>query len=109
MTPWAARTKDSFGGSEESRCVRPARDVALACTAISLIFCAPAAALAAEPKAVVQGDLDRALKLEHDVLWRYFVAKRSIWLSEEMLLVDSRGSLVHATPKALRTLDGSQP
>jgi sigma-54 dependent transcriptional regulator, acetoin dehydrogenase operon transcriptional activator AcoR len=43
------------------------------------------------------------------VLWRYFVAKRSIWLSEEMLLVDSRGSLVHATPKALRTLDGSQP
>src|SRR3984893_761208 len=57
----------------------------------------------------MEASLDQALKLEHDVLWRYFVSKRSIWLSEEMLLVDSRGSLVHATQKALRTFDGSQP
>src|ERR1700730_15256262 len=66
-------------------------------------------ALAAAISREMEASLDQALKLEHDVLWRYFVAKRSIWLSEEMLLVDSRGSLVHATPKALRTLDGSQP
>jgi hypothetical protein len=57
----------------------------------------------------LKASLGQALKLERDVLWRYFVSKRSIWLSEEMLLVDSRGSLVHATEKALRTLDGSQP
>ncbi len=66
-------------------------------------------ALAVAISREMEASLDRALKLEHDVLWRYFVSKRSIWLSEEMLLVDSRGSLVHTTQKALRTLDGSQP
>jgi sigma-54 dependent transcriptional regulator, acetoin dehydrogenase operon transcriptional activator AcoR len=66
-------------------------------------------ALAVAISREIEASLDQALKLEHDVLWRYFVAKRSIWLREEMVLVDSRGSLVHATPKALRTLDGSQP
>jgi translocation and assembly module TamA len=43
--------------------VTPAQATALACTAISLAL-APVAARAAEPKALVQGDLDRALKLE---------------------------------------------
>jgi transcriptional regulator of acetoin/glycerol metabolism len=66
-------------------------------------------ALAVAISREMEASLDQALKLERDVLWRYFVSKRSIWLSEEMLLVDSRGSLVHATQKALRTLDGSQP
>jgi sigma-54 dependent transcriptional regulator, acetoin dehydrogenase operon transcriptional activator AcoR len=66
-------------------------------------------ALAVAISREMEASLDQALKLEHDVLWRYFVSKRSIWLSEEMLLVDSRGSLVHATQKGLRTLDGSQP
>jgi translocation and assembly module TamA len=63
VTAQAAHTKDSLGGSEERRCVTPARASALACTAISLVL-APLAAHAAEPKALVQGDLDRALKLE---------------------------------------------
>ena len=66
-------------------------------------------ALAVAISREIEASLDQALKLERDVLWRYFVSKRSIWLSEEMLLVDSHGSLVHATQKALRTLDGSQP
>jgi sigma-54 dependent transcriptional regulator, acetoin dehydrogenase operon transcriptional activator AcoR len=66
-------------------------------------------ALAVAISREMEASLDQALKLEHDFLWRYFVSKRSIWLSEEMLLVDSRGSLVHATEKALRTLDGSLP
>jgi translocation and assembly module TamA len=43
--------------------VTPARATAIACTAISLVL-APVVARAAEPKALVQGDLDRALKLE---------------------------------------------
>jgi translocation and assembly module TamA len=38
--------------------------VAVACTAIGLIFLAPSAALADVPKAVIQGDMDRALRLE---------------------------------------------
>ena len=38
--------------------------MAVACTAIGLIFLAPSAALADVPKAVIQGDMDRALRLE---------------------------------------------
>jgi translocation and assembly module TamA len=44
--------------------VRPALAAAVASTAISLICLASGGALAAEPTAVVQGDIDRALRLE---------------------------------------------
>lgn len=48
----------------------------------------------------IEASLGRAVKMEHEVLLRHFVSKRSIWLSEDILVVDRRGMLVHAAHKA---------
>ncbi len=48
----------------------------------------------------IEASLGRAAKMEHEVLLRHFVSKRSIWLSEDILVVDRRGMLVHAAHKA---------
>ncbi|CCB63710.1 MULTISPECIES: sigma-54-dependent Fis family transcriptional regulator [unclassified Hyphomicrobium] len=53
----------------------------------------------------IEASLGRAAKLEHEALLRRFVAKRSIWLSDDILLVDRRGAVVHATEKAIQKLD----
>lgn len=53
----------------------------------------------------IEASLGRAVKLEHEALLRRFVAKRSIWLSDDILLVDRRGAVVHATEKAIQKLD----
>lgn len=54
----------------------------------------------------IESSLGRAAKWEHEALFRRFVAKRSIWLSEDILLIDRRGALVHATEKVPQRLDG---
>ena len=41
--------------------------------------------------------LDRALRIEHEALLRHFVMKRSVWLSDDMLVLDRYGLIVHAT------------
>lgn len=48
----------------------------------------------------IEASLGRAAKWEHEILLRRFVGKRSIWLSEDILLVDRRGTVIHATEKA---------
>ncbi|WP_341987338.1 sigma-54-dependent Fis family transcriptional regulator [Azorhizobium sp. AG788] len=48
----------------------------------------------------IEASLGRGAKMEHEVLLRHFVSKRSIWLSEDILVVDRRGMLVHAAHKA---------
>lgn len=53
----------------------------------------------------IEASLGRAAKWEHEILLRRFVGKRSIWLSEDILLVDRRGSVIHATEKAHYKLD----
>jgi transcriptional regulator of acetoin/glycerol metabolism len=52
----------------------------------------------------IEASLGLQAKLEHETLLRHFVAKRSIWLSDELLVVDRRGFLVHATEQARRKL-----
>lgn len=54
----------------------------------------------------IEASLGRAAKMEHEVLLRHFVSKRSIWLSEDILVVDRRGMLVHAAHKAGSTGSG---
>ncbi|GGF62770.1 sigma-54-dependent Fis family transcriptional regulator [Azorhizobium oxalatiphilum] len=53
----------------------------------------------------IEAGLHRAAKIEHELLLRNFVSKRSIWLSEEILVVDRRGVLVHAAESARRRVD----
>lgn len=48
----------------------------------------------------IEASLGRTAKLEHEILLRHFVSKRSIWLSEDILVVDRRGVVVHTTQKA---------
>lgn len=56
----------------------------------------------------IEASLGRIAKSEHEILLRQFVARRSIWLSDEMLVIDRRGFLVHAAEKAQRKLEAGQ-
>lgn len=47
----------------------------------------------------VTAALDRAIRMRHEALLRRFIAKRPAWASEDMLVLDPRGFLVHAAGK----------
>jgi transcriptional regulator of acetoin/glycerol metabolism len=55
----------------------------------------------------VEAALGRTAKAEHETLLRHFISKRSIWLSEDILVIDRRGIVVHGADKAWRRLDAS--
>jgi sigma-54 dependent transcriptional regulator, acetoin dehydrogenase operon transcriptional activator AcoR len=67
------------------------------------------AALAAAIGREIEASLSSAARLEHELLFQRFVSKRSIWLSEEILVVDRRGFLVHAAQETATKLNGSNP
>lgn len=54
-------------------------------------------ALAVSVGGEIEAALDRMLRTEHEVLLRHFLMKRSVWLSEDMLVLDRYGLVVHAT------------
>jgi transcriptional regulator of acetoin/glycerol metabolism len=54
-----------------------------------------------------EASLGLQAKLEHETLLRHFVAKRSNWLSDEILVVDRLGFLVQSTEQARRKLGGA--
>lgn len=54
----------------------------------------------------IEAALGQAAKGEHEILLRHFLSKRSLWVSEEMLVIDRRGCIVHPTEGAQRRLDG---
>ncbi len=66
-------------------------------------------ALAVTTGQEIEAALGKAAKIEHEVLLRHFVSKRSIWVSEEMLVVDRRGFLVHAAQNTRQKLDVATP
>ncbi|MGU3493120.1 sigma-54-dependent Fis family transcriptional regulator [Xanthobacteraceae bacterium A53D] len=49
-----------------------------------------------------EGMFRHAARTEHEALLRFFLTKRSIWLSEDMLVIDRRGIVVHASEGAQR-------
>ncbi|CAH1652387.1 sigma-54-dependent Fis family transcriptional regulator [Chelatococcus asaccharovorans] len=53
----------------------------------------------------IEATLGQAARTEHELLLRGFVSKRSIWLSEDILVIDKRGFVVHAAEGARRRLD----
>jgi transcriptional regulator of acetoin/glycerol metabolism len=44
-------------------------------------------------------------RMEHETLFRHFVSKRSVWLNEDILVIDRRGFIVHQTEKIHRRQD----
>ncbi|MEL6062153.1 sigma-54-dependent Fis family transcriptional regulator [Methylobacterium sp. DCY52] len=60
-----------------------------------------AAALARE----IEVSLGHGREAAHALLLLHFVSKRSVWLSDEILVLDHRGTVVHASEEARRRLD----
>lgn len=48
----------------------------------------------------IESSLGRIAKWEHEILLRQFLTKRSIWINEEIIVVDRRGFVVHGPEKA---------
>jgi len=61
---------------------------------------AHAVALAHQIEAV----LGRRIALEHDLVLRHFLNKRSLWLSEEIIAFSRSGALIFSTDRALKEL-----
>jgi transcriptional regulator of acetoin/glycerol metabolism len=57
----------------------------------------------------IEATLGRTARAEHELLLQYFACKRASWLSEETLLVDRRGVVVHATERARSRLGVATP
>ena len=56
----------------------------------------------------VESLLARSVKQDHEELLRHFLAKRSIWASEDCILLDRRGTILHASERALKTIRDSR-
>lgn len=52
----------------------------------------------------IEGVLAQSIKDDHERLLRYFVTKRSRWLSEDIIAIDRSGRIVYATPAALQAI-----
>jgi signal transduction histidine kinase len=53
----------------------------------------------------IEGALAQSTKEDHERLLRYLVAKRSHWLTEDIVAVDRRGMVVYATKAELRVVE----
>jgi transcriptional regulator of acetoin/glycerol metabolism len=52
--------------------------------------------------------LARSIKQDHEVLLHHFIAKRSIWANDDCVLVDRRGTILHASEQALKAIRGNR-
>ena len=66
-------------------------------------------ALAAAVGREIEESLGHRARVEHEILLRSYVAKRSIWLSNDIVVLDRRGALVHATEAAQRGFETGSP
>jgi sigma-54 dependent transcriptional regulator, acetoin dehydrogenase operon transcriptional activator AcoR len=53
----------------------------------------------------IESALAQAIKYDHERLLRYFVTKRSLWLNEDVVAVDHRGTIVYGAESALQNLE----
>ena len=52
----------------------------------------------------VESVLAQSLKQDHEKLLCHFLAKRSLWVTEECIVLDRRGAVLHATERGLDTI-----
>jgi two-component system, NarL family, sensor kinase len=53
----------------------------------------------------IESLLAHSIKDDHERLLRYFISKRSEWLTEDIVAIDRRGVIVHATGSAMQALE----
>ena len=53
----------------------------------------------------IESALAQAIKSDHERLLRYFVAKRTLWLNEDLVAIDHRGTIVYGAESALKNLE----
>ena len=53
----------------------------------------------------IESMLAHSIKDDHERLLRYFISKRSNWLTEDIVAIDRRGEIVHATGSAMQALE----
>ncbi len=54
-------------------------------------------ALAVSVGSEIEAEIDRRLRMEHEVLLRQFLTKKAIWLNEDIAVLDRYGQIIHAT------------
>jgi signal transduction histidine kinase len=52
----------------------------------------------------IESMLGQSIKDDHERLLRYFITKRSHWLTEDIVAIDRRGTIVYATNAALEVI-----
>jgi signal transduction histidine kinase len=52
----------------------------------------------------IEGVLARSIKDDHERLLRYFITRRSRWLSEDIVAIDCRGMIVYATDTGIQVV-----
>jgi transcriptional regulator of acetoin/glycerol metabolism len=52
----------------------------------------------------VESVLARSIKQDHELLLQHFLAKRAIWANDDCVLVDRRGTILHASEQALKAI-----
>ena len=56
----------------------------------------------------VESVLAQSVRQDHEKLLCHFLAKRSLWATEECIVLDRRGTIIHATERALRAIRDSR-
>src|SRR6202166_2598195 len=55
----------------------------------------------------VESVLAQSVRQDHEKLLCHFLAKRALWLSDDYVVIDRRGAILHATERALSVLQNS--
>jgi sigma-54 dependent transcriptional regulator, acetoin dehydrogenase operon transcriptional activator AcoR len=56
----------------------------------------------------VESVLAQSVRRDHEELLCHFLAKRSLWVNEEFIVLDRRGMILHATERALNALQNNR-
>jgi transcriptional regulator of acetoin/glycerol metabolism len=56
----------------------------------------------------VESVLAQSVRRDHEELLCHFLAKRSLWVKEEFIVLDRRGMILHATERALNALQNNR-
>ena len=56
----------------------------------------------------VESVLAQSVRRDHEELLCHFLAKRSLWVNEEFIVLDRRGMILHATERALTALHNNR-
>ncbi len=56
----------------------------------------------------VESVLERSVRQDHEKLLCHFLAKRSLWVTEECIVLDRRGMILHASERALSAVQSNR-